>query len=128
MKPPQSERRNAMSPPTKKQLNKGFHGFADDSAEFLQIERDPWDASASGHGYNARWSDDSGFERGSNHGDSNSHGLRQKLPDERVDYTHDRLSPILDDSQPDAPRLAGGAPMPDVRRARLLSIGTTTGR
>ena len=64
-----------------------------------------------GHGYSARYDDDTGHVRGSNHDDSNSHGLRQKLPDERVDYAHERLAGLIDDSQPYAPQLAGGAPL-----------------
>src|SRR5262245_23750667 len=99
-----------MSPPTKKQLNKGFHGFADDSAEFLKVdnERGNWVASASGHGYNARYDDDTGYKRGVGAYTDSDSGLVNKLPDERVDYSHENLSGLIDGSQPYAPQLAGG--------------------
>jgi hypothetical protein len=51
--------------PTRKQINKGFYGFEDDSAEFLKPSNtDPYKASASGVGYNATKDDDRGYERG----------------------------------------------------------------
>src|SRR5262249_24977857 len=82
-----------------------------DDAAFLRVERDPWEASASGVGYNAKFSDDDGHVRGANWDDSDSHGLRNKLPDERRDDAHEGLAPLIDDSQPYAAQLAGGAPL-----------------
>src|SRR5262249_10123334 len=82
-----------------------------DDAAFLKVERDPWDASASGVGYNARWDDDRGFERGTGAYTDSDSGLRNKLPDERVHYAHEGLSPLIDDSQPYDKMLAGGAPL-----------------
>ena len=97
----------------KKNLKGSGHSGSDDAA-FLKTDnpnsaRGNWDASASGEGYNARWNDDKGYERGTGaYTDSNS-GLVQKLPDERVDYAHEGLSPLLDDSQPYDKMLPGGA-------------------
>src|SRR6516164_3431065 len=88
-----------MSPPTKKQLNRGFFGFETDDAEFLKIDRDPFDASASGHGYSARYDDDSGYRRGQGaYSDELDDGLRlqNRLPDEQRDVS-DKLRDILDD-------------------------------
>ena len=87
-----------MAPPTKKQLNKGFHGFETDDAEFLKpCNADGnWTASASGHGYNARFDDDSGHVRGANWDDTNSHGLRNKLADEAQEVAHQRLAGLID--------------------------------
>jgi len=83
-----------------------------DDAAFLKVELSPWDHTSAPDTYQAqRFDDDSGHIRGSNHGDSNSHGLRNKLPDERVDYAHEGLSPLIDDSQPYNKLLAGGAPL-----------------
>ena len=109
-----------MAPPTKKELNKGFYGFADDSAEFLKTDnpdsaRGNWDAEASGHGYNARFNDDSGHVRGANWDDSNDHGLVNRLPEERQDYAHEGLSRILDNQEdlPSGKWLPGGGPVSD---------------
>jgi hypothetical protein len=48
----------------KKALNaKGCYVAPDDEA-FLKANSNPWEAEASGHGYNARFSDDDGWKRG----------------------------------------------------------------
>jgi hypothetical protein len=86
-----------MSPPTKKQLNKGFYGFETDDAEFLKIDRDPWEASASGHGRNAKFSDDDGFKRGAGaytYADGGGE-VYNRLPSEQ--RVSDKLRDILDD-------------------------------
>jgi hypothetical protein len=100
-----------MAPPTKKQINKGFYGFETDDAEFLKVERDPWEASASGVGYNAKFDDDYGYRAGQGaYSDEGGDGaLTNKLADERVDYAHEGLSPLIDDSQPYDKLLTGGA-------------------
>jgi hypothetical protein len=89
-----------MSPPTKKQLNKGFYGFESDDAEFLKIDRDPFDASASGHGYSARYDDDTGASRGASSGFSyaldDGLKLQNRLPDEQREVS-DKLRDIMDD-------------------------------
>jgi hypothetical protein len=83
-------------PPTKKDILKGFHGFDTDDTDFLKIDRDPWKASASGVGYNAKFSDDTGHRRGANWDDTDSHGLRDKRSDENNEVAHERLASLID--------------------------------
>ena len=105
-------------PPTKKQISKGFYGFESDDAEFLKpdnpvAERGNWDASASGQGYNSKFADDTGYQRGAL-GFTDAGGdaaLYNRMPDESRDYDHEGLSPLIDDSQPHDKMLAGGAPL-----------------
>jgi len=88
-----------MSPPTKKQLNRGFFGFETDDAEFLKIDRDPFDASASGNGYSARYDDDYGYREGQGaYSDELDDGLKlqNRLPDEQRQVS-DKMRDILDD-------------------------------
>jgi hypothetical protein len=99
-----------------KKLNKGGYGsgqFTDDELAFLKPERDPWEASASGIGYNAKFSDDDGHIRGANWNDSDDHGLRNKLADEHQEIAHQRLSRLIDGEydQPSGPMLTGGGPV-----------------
>jgi hypothetical protein len=95
-----------MSPPTKAQINKGFHGFQTDDAEFLKpdnpnIARGNWDAAASGHGYQrARFDDDYGWRRG-NLGFTDEGGdgaVYNLMPDESRDRSLDHLVGIDDDA------------------------------
>lgn len=87
------------------------HGEQDpDIHEFLQKDISPWDhTSASGTYQARRFDDDTGHRRGANWDDTDTHGLVQKLPDERVDYAHEGLAPLIDDSQPYNKLLAGGS-------------------
>jgi hypothetical protein len=51
--------------PTRKQINRGFYGFETDDAEFLKPSNtNPYEASASGVGFNAKFDDDRGYEVG----------------------------------------------------------------
>jgi hypothetical protein len=95
-----------MSPPTKKELNKGFHGFADDSAEFLKIDRDPFEASSSGE--DKRWDDDRGFARGTGAYTGSDSGLRNRLPDERRSDVSDKLAGLVDSDILPGPVSKGG--------------------
>jgi hypothetical protein len=88
-----------MSPPSKKQLSKGFYGFESDDAEFLKIDRDPFDTSASGHGANAKFDDDYGYRAGQGeYSDELDDGLKlqNRLPDEQRAVS-DKMRDILDD-------------------------------
>jgi hypothetical protein len=86
-----------------------------DEAEFLKAERSPWEASASGVGYNQKFSDDDGFRRGSNHDDSDSAGLRNKLPEETGESPHEKLARLIDGQvdQPAGKMLGGGGGVSD---------------
>src|SRR5690242_320741 len=62
-----------MAPPTKKQIEKGFHGFKTDDAEFLKPDSNggmnPWDqGDYSDTGYNRRWNDSAGSRNYAGHG------------------------------------------------------------
>jgi len=102
-----------MSPPRKKDLAAGGRGYGYDpsDADFLKIERSPWEASASGIGRNAKFSDDDGHRKGSNWQDSDSHGLVNRYPDELSEGPHEKLAGLIDDSQPYDPLVPGGAPL-----------------
>lgn len=120
-----------MSPPSKKFLKKGAHGFGDDpeNYEFLKIDRDPFEASASGHGYNAKFSDDDGYERGCGPYTDCDHGLVNKLPDEAqagIRYIGDLIDRQQD--QPAGKWLGGGGPVSDGERDPRDSSWRGSGR
>jgi hypothetical protein len=107
---------------------RGFygHGGADDS-DFLipSTESDQWEASASGHGYNAKFSDDRGHVRGTQSlGGDESSFLRasQNQTYEQGDgaTVHERLSRLLDNQKdlPAGPMLTGGGPVSDNLEAK----------
>jgi hypothetical protein len=90
-----------MSPPNKKMLQKGAAGYGYEPGDenFLAIDRDPFDASASGHGYSARYDDDYGYRRGQGeYSDELDDGLKlqNRLPDEQRQVS-DKMRDILDD-------------------------------
>jgi hypothetical protein len=92
-----------MSPPSRRQLKRGAYGYGDnpEDADFLKPdnERGNWVASASGVGYNAKFSDDDGFRRGQGaYTDENEDGLKpvNRLPDEQREVS-DKLRDIMDD-------------------------------
>jgi hypothetical protein len=102
----------------KKTLHKGGNVTKDDEA-FLTSNTNPWETSASGHGYNAKFSDDTGFEAGAIHGDSDTHGLVNRLPDEAT-AAIDNVYRVIDD-QVDLPAdkmLTGGGPVSQNLRAK----------
>jgi len=118
-----------MAPPTRKQLAKGSYGHADpaEDADFLRIERDPWEASASGEGYKARYDDDSGVSRGQECGYSNTSDdeafLRpsQDRTDESSETIHGRLFKLIDhevDHGSGNKLTGGGGPVSDNVPAR----------
>lgn len=89
-----------MSPPTKKQLNKGFYGFESDDAEFLSIDRDPWKPTHATDTYQARrFDDDAGFSRGTGAYTDSDSGLYNKLSDENQEVAHERLSQLIDNQE-----------------------------
>jgi hypothetical protein len=100
-----------MSPPSRKTLKKGAagYGYEPGDEDFLAVERSPWEASASGIGYNSKFSDDDGYKRGTGAYTDSDSGLVNKLPDERRDDAHERLAALIDDSQPYDKQLPGGA-------------------
>jgi len=112
-------------PPTKKQISKGFYGFESDDAEFLKpdnpvAERGNWDASASGQGYNSKFADDTGYQRGAlGFTDEGGDGaLRNLMPDESRDSNLDQLRTLPDDDAgmgSGSKWLGGGGPIPQNR-------------
>ena len=106
-----------MSPPSRKQLKKGAYGYGYEprDEDFLAVERSPWEASASGIGYNAKFDDDYGYERGTGAYTDSDSGLVNKLPDEAMDGVHQNLMRLLDDQvdQPAGEILGGGGPVSD---------------
>lgn len=96
----------------KKALHKGGN-VAKDDVEFLTATSDPWNSgNSSRQGYTGeRYDDDTGFERGAIHADSDSHGLREKLPDEAGENIHEKLAGLIQDSQPYDPLIAGSSPL-----------------
>jgi hypothetical protein len=108
-----------MAPPNKKQINKGFYGFESDDAEFLKVdnERGNWVASASGVGYNAKFDDDYGYERGTGDYTDSDSSLTNKLPDEAQANIRDIGSLIYSQAdQPTGPITGGGGPVSDNER------------
>ena len=105
--------------PTRKQINKGFYGFADDSADFLKPSNtDPYEASASGVGHNAKFDDDNGFSRGEGqyaYDASCDEFLRPSTTGPDIDAPHTRLSGLIDgqNDQPAGRLLGGGGPVSD---------------
>jgi hypothetical protein len=112
-----------------KKINKGGRGYGSfehgDELEFLKPERatGPWfsdysGASETGTYQSRRFDDNSGPFRGSNHDDSESHGLVQKLSDEHQASIRDIGSLI--DNQEDwgsgNKLTGGGGPVSDNER------------
>jgi hypothetical protein len=76
---------------------KGYGHSGEDDAEFLKIDRDPWEASASGQGYNARFDDDTGYKRGEQSmGGDEASFLRASQSETYGDQPHDRLAGLID--------------------------------
>jgi len=87
-----------------------------DEAEFLKTDLSPWDHESPPDTYQARrFDDDSGHRRGANWDDTDSHGLRNKLPDEAGDGVHGKLNVLIDNErdQPAGKWLGGGGPVSD---------------
>jgi hypothetical protein len=88
-----------------------------DDAAFLKIDRDPWEASASGQGYNGRYDDDTGAQRGAEYGFSNTSDdkafLKRSWTGDYNDAPHQRLYELIDNQkdQPAGPLLGGGGPV-----------------
>jgi hypothetical protein len=107
-----------MSPPTKKQLNKGFYGFTSDDAEFLKVDSSPWKASASGVGYNSKFKDDYGYRAGQGaYSDELDDGLKlqNRLPDERRNSVSNKLADLPYDAEgmgSGSALLGGAGPLP----------------
>jgi hypothetical protein len=104
-----------MAPPTRKQLSKGAYGYADspDDADFLKIDRDPWQASASGEGYKARYDDDSGYERGCGVYASDDAEFRSpSWTGDSVTVAEDKSKWVVDHGGPSGPLLTGSSPLP----------------
>jgi len=75
-----------------------------DEAEFLKTDLSPWDHESPPDTYQARrFDDDSGHRRGANWDDTDSHGLRNKLPDEAGDGVHGKLNVLIDNERDHRP-------------------------
>jgi hypothetical protein len=85
--------------PTRKQINKGFYGFETDDAEFLKPSNtNPYEASASGVGYNASKDDDYGYDRGALGFTDDDPSFRRPSFTGDVDHAHQNLRQIVDDA------------------------------
>jgi hypothetical protein len=112
-----------MAPPSRRDLKRGAKGYGDDdnNFDFLRIERDPWEASASGIGYNGTKDDDTGVSRGQEYGYSNTDDDKaflspsQSRTDESYENIHQNLYRLIDGQvdQPSGPMLTGGGPGSD---------------
>jgi hypothetical protein len=93
------------------------YGYADspDDADFLKIDRDPWQASASGHDANAhsRYDDDTGYERGCGVYASDDAAFREpSWTGDSVTVAEDKSKWVVDHGGPSGPLLTGGSPLP----------------
>jgi hypothetical protein len=87
----------------------------------LKSGSDPWNASASGHGYNSRWSDDQGYKRGEqsrggaqaweSRGADDAEFLRPSQSRTDDGTSQDILNEVLDHSGAAGPMLTGGGPV-----------------
>ena len=106
---------------------KGMYGHAgkDDAEWQPKSDSNPWQHEASGHGYNARWDDDSGVSRGEQ-SRGGSQAWESRAADEAAflspsqsqtdwDAPHERLSRLIDGQvdQPAGEILGGGGPVSD---------------
>lgn len=86
----------------KKALHKGSH-VADDDETFLAPSKasNPFSSGeASGHGYNAKWSDSDGHERGAqSQGADDASFLRPSWEGDYSDAPHTRLSQLIDNQE-----------------------------
>ncbi len=105
--------------PTKRQINKGFKGFADDSAEFLKPDNtNPFEASPSGVGYNSRFNDSRGYERGAqSQGNDDASFLKPSWTGES-DSSTDIYGLVDSINGPGGPMLTGGSALPRTRKSR----------
>jgi hypothetical protein len=100
--------------------NKGAPNKDDSLEDFLKPSNtDPYQASASGHGFNARFDDDAGTHNYAGHGvdgaGDNEAFLRASDTGPDIDAPHQRLSGLID-NQADLPagrQLGGGGPVSD---------------
>jgi hypothetical protein len=97
--------------------HKGFYGEKSDDEAFLRPDNtDPYKASASGHGYQARFDDDAGTRDLAGSGIDGSDDLGAFLSPSfqgDVDHIHERLNALIDNdpSLPNGGQLAGGGPL-----------------
>jgi hypothetical protein len=83
-------------------VNKGFKGFVTDDEEWLRpSQTNPYEASASGVGYQgSRWDDDAGTHDYAGHGDDGATDAEAFLRPSSygdADYAHQNLGRIPDD-------------------------------
>ncbi len=96
----------------KKALHKGGN-VAPDDEEFLKATSDPWNASASGHGYQGeRWNDDEGYKRGEGAYAGDDKAFRRPSQS-RTDSEQplDIFGEVMGHSGPGGPMLTGGGPV-----------------
>jgi hypothetical protein len=95
--------------------NKGAPNQGRMEDELQPPNTNPWDASASRHGRNKKFDDDAGTYNYAGHGvggaGDNEAFLRASDTGPDIDAPHQRLSGLIDDSQPYDPVLTGGAPL-----------------
>jgi hypothetical protein len=100
----------------KKALHRGGNVAADDE-EFLKATSNPWEASASGHGYQGeRWDDDHGYRRGLGAYATDDEDPFLRPSQDRTDHddvVHEDLNRLIDNQvdQPAGPMLTGGGPV-----------------
>jgi hypothetical protein len=98
---------------------KSYGAGGEDDADFLAVDDADgnWTAGASGHGYNARWNDERGYERGTGAYTDSDSGLVNKLSDEAQANIRD-IGNLIDSEQdqPTGPITGGGGPVSDNER------------
>jgi hypothetical protein len=101
------------------------HGDKDPhAADFLEANTNPWEATASGHGYNARWNDDDGYKRGEqSRGGSQAWESRSADEDSFLSPSQDHTDSgqpqsiygdVMDHAGPAGDMLTGGGPVKQV--------------
>src|SRR5690242_17475918 len=112
----------------KKALHRGGNVAADDE-EFLKATSDPWKASASGHGYNAKFNDDGGHRRGLGAYSDDDKDSFLRPSQDRTDHEQplDIFGEVMSHSGPGGPMLTGGAPIRpiggDINPKRRYKLG-----
>jgi len=105
-------------PISKKQINKGFHGFKDDSAEFLKAKTNPWEQTVSGVGYNGTRDDNEGYSRGVGAYAADDEAFRSPSWTGDSDVATDIYDVVTGVTGPGGEMVTGGGPLPRTRKSR----------